>query len=180
MTMLLRTIKCALPGFLLFVAAATFQLAPNKTQIIRIGLRSSPPTDKEGAYRLLVEEVPPPPSADVTQMRLVVRHDLPVFIAPTVKARPAIDVSIDCAAGGAKLRLTNIGNVHVKLRDVVLVDSSAKQELARWETFDYLLPDAQKSWELGQVGPKIDGKSFLVNMLTEQGSFTADAKNTCL
>jgi len=86
MTMLLRTIKCALPGFLLFVAAATFQLAPNKTQIIRIGLRGSP---------------------------------------PTVKARPAIDVSIECVADGAKLRLTNIGNVHVKLRDVVLEDTSA-------------------------------------------------------
>ena len=167
------------PSQELIVTPVTFQLAPGKKQIIRIGLRSNPPADKEDAFRLLVEEVPPPPSADVTQTRLVVRHDLPVFIAPAVKARPAIDVSIGCEDDGTKLRLTNIGNVHQKLRDVVLEDVATNQELAHLDTFDYLLPAAQRAWNLRQVAPNFNGKSLLVTMHTEQDSFTSNVTNTC-
>ena len=109
------------PSQELIVTPVTFQLAPGKKQIIRIGLRSNPPADKEDAFRLLVEEVPPPPSADVT---------------------------------------TN-------------------QELAHLDTFDYLLPAAQRAWNLRQVAPNFNGKSLLVTMHTEQDSFTSNVTNTC-
>lgn len=163
----------------LIVTPATFRVLPGKQQIVRIGLRGSPPADKEAAYRLLVEEVPPPPSSDVTQMRFVVRHDLPVFVSPLKAARSGLEAVVDCSADGARLRLTNIGNIHVKLRNLVLEDISAGEDLGRWETFDYLLPDAQKSWALSKVAPKAVGKNFLITMVTEQGAFTVDVKNTC-
>jgi fimbrial chaperone protein len=163
----------------LVITPVTFRLAPGKQQIVRIGLRGSPPKTDEGSYRLLVEEVPPPATLASTGTRLIVRHDLPVFVAPFNAAKAQLDIAVDCAADGARLRLTNTGNVHAQLRNVVLEDSAAKQSLGSWETYDYLLPSAQKSWGLAQVAPTTSGKSFVVTALTDQGSFTADVKNTC-
>lgn len=163
----------------LVVTPATFRLAPGGQQIVRIGLRGSPPVDQEASYRLLVEEVPPPLSSAVTQAQLVVRHDLPIFVAPTKSAKAALDVSVECGSDGAKLRLTNIGNVHAQLRNIVLESLPARNELGRWDTFDYLLPNAQKSWVLAQVAPATAGKNFMVTALTDQGSFAVDVKNIC-
>lgn len=163
----------------LVVTPVTFHLAPGARQIVRVGLREGAPLRAEAAYRLLVEEVPPPPSADVTQMRMVVRHDLPVFVAPTAPAKAAMDIALDCAADGSRLRVTNIGNVHAQVLRVTLTDTSANPVLARWDASDYLLPQAQKSWLLTQAAPNSVGKNFLVTALTDQGSFTGNVKTQC-
>ena len=163
----------------LVITPVTFRLEPGAQQIVRIGLRDSPPATKETGYRLLVEEVPPPVKPNVTGARLVVRQDLPVFVAPVEAASPAVDIAVECAADGAKLRLSNTGNVHMQLRNVVLENSTDKQKLGHWDSADYLLPDAQKSWALSQVAPGTAGKSFAVTTLTDQGSFSADVKNSC-
>jgi fimbrial chaperone protein len=163
----------------LIVTPSTFRLAPGQQQIIRIGLRNGPPAMIESAYRLLVEEVPPPPSADVTQTLLVIRHDVPVFVTPMVAGKSVLAISVDCATDGARLRVTNTGNVHALLRNVLLESLPAKERLANWGTFDYLLPGAQQSWKLDQVAPTASGKPFLLTTQTDQGLFTADVQNTC-
>ena len=163
----------------LVITPATFKLAPGRQQIVRIGMRGAAPAAKEGSDRLLVEEVPPPAALGVTGTRLVVRHDLPVFIAPTATALPSLDIAMDCSTGGGMLHLTNIGNVHAQLRNVVLGSAVDGPVLARWDTAEYLLPNAKKSWGLAKVAPAVVGKSFVVTTLTDQGSFTADVANTC-
>ncbi|MGB4118197.1 MAG: fimbria/pilus periplasmic chaperone [Polaromonas sp.] len=163
----------------LVVTPVTFRLAAGAQQIVRVGLRLGAPLRTEAAYRLLVEEVPPPPSADVTQMRMVIRHDLPVFVAPITPAKAALDIAMDCAADGSRLRMTNMGNVHAQVLKVTLTDASTDPVLASWATSDYLLPQAQKSWLLTQVAPKSVGKSFLVTALTDQGSFIGNVKTQC-
>lgn len=163
----------------LVITPVTFRLAPGAQQIVRVGLRQSAPLRTEAAYRLLVEEVPRPPSADVTQMRMVVRHDLPVFVAPIATPKAALDIAMDCAADGSRLRVTNMGNVHAQLLKVTLTDTSANPELARWQSADYLLPQAQKSWLLTEVAPQSVGKNFLVTALTDQGSFTGHVQTKC-
>lgn len=163
----------------LVVTPVTFRLAAGAQQIVRVGLREGAPLRTEAAYRLLIEEVPPPPSGDVTQMRMVIRHDLPVFVAPTAPVKAALDIVSDCAADGSWLRMTNIGNVHAQLLKVTLSDKSTDPVLASWDVSDYLLPQAQKSWLLTQVAPKSVGKNFLVTALTDQGSFTGNVKTQC-
>ena len=163
----------------LVVTPATFRLPAGAQQIVRVGLREGAPLRTEAAYRLLVEEVPPPPSADITQLRMVVRHDVPVFVAPSAAAKAALDIATDCVAEGSRLRVTNIGDVHAQLLKITLSDKSAEPELARWETSDYLLPQAKKSWLLTQTAPKSIGKNFLVTALTDQGSFTSNVKMQC-
>jgi fimbrial chaperone protein len=163
----------------LVITPTTFRLAPDQQQIVRIGLRQGPPTLVEGSYRLLVEEVPPPPLADISQTRLVIRHDVPVFVAPMAVSKAALEISVECAADGDRLRLTNIGKVHALLRNLRLEGNSSAQFIAEWDTFDYLLPEAQKSWMLSQVAPEAGGRGFLLTAQTDQGSFTADVKNSC-
>ncbi len=163
----------------LVITPATFRLAPGAQQIVRVGLRGNAPATNEDAYRLLVEEVPPPPSPEVTQMRLVVRHDLPVFVAPRSAAKSALDVTVQCAADGVRLQVTNIGNVHAQLRNLVLEGAGDRQVLGRWESFDYLLPKAKKNWNLAQVAPGALRRSFMATAQTDQGTFTADVQNPC-
>jgi len=162
----------------LVITPATFRVAPGKQQIVRIGLRDEAPASSETAYRLLIEEVPPAPTRGVTQTRLVIRHDLPVFIAPLAAAHPALDIALDCTGEGARLRLTSTGNVHAQVRNITVEDAQ-KQTLGRLEVVDYLLPDAQKSYALSAFAPATAGKNLVVTALTDQGSFAADVKNSC-
>ena len=88
-------------------------------------------------------------------------------------------MSVECAPGGGNLHVTNIGNVHAQLRNVVFESSPDKQVLAGWDTADYLLPTAQIRWDLTKLAPAAAGKSFKVTALTDQGSFSADLTNSC-
>ena len=163
----------------LVITPATFRLAPGKQQIIRIGLRDDLPQANEAAYRLLVEEVPGPPPPNFSGARLVVRHDVPVFVAPSGAARASLDVAVECAGSSARLRMANIGNVHAQLRHVAIESLADKKLLGSWDTFDYLLPNAQKSWPLAEAAPAAVGKRFMVTAHTDQGAFSADVTNTC-
>jgi fimbrial chaperone protein len=163
----------------LVVTPVTFRLAAGAQQIVRIGLTDNAPAEREGAYRLLVEEVPPPASTTVTGTRMVIRHDLPVFVTPLQASKAALDVSVQCNAKGAALKLTNIGNVHMQLRSVAVINPTANDVLWHAENFDYLLPDAQRSWELALKSLPATAKNVLVTTLTDQGTFTTDVKNNC-
>jgi len=164
----------------LVITPTTFRLAPGEQQIVRVGLRGSPPESIEDSYRLLIEEVAPPDVSGVTGTRMVVRHDLPVFVAPLEDSLASLDVVLECAAQGSILRVSNIGNVHAQLRSVVLEDSQSNAQLGSWEMLDYMLPTAQRSWALAQAAPAAVGQNFGVTMLTDQGSFTSDVINSCL
>lgn len=163
----------------LVITPATFRLAPDTQQIVRIGLRESTPARVEDAYRLLVEEVPPPLVPGATGARMIVRHDLPVFVAPMEPAVVLLDIDLECTDNGSLLNVTNIGNVHAQLRNVELEDSSAGVQLGNWEAFNYLLPTAKMSWSLAEVAPAATDKRLNVTMLTDQGSFTADVTTSC-
>lgn len=161
----------------LVITPVTFRLAPGAEQIVRVGLRGAAPAAAEAAYRLLVEEVPPPPVPGFTGAILLVRHDLPVFVAPTAAASATMHVDVHCAAP-VQLHMANTGNVHSQLRNVALTDPSGTQ-LASWDAFDYLLPEAEKAWDLAQVAPAAIGKPFRVSVMTDQGSFAADVTQPC-
>lgn len=163
----------------LVITPVTFRLPAGGQQIVRIGLRDALPATKELAYRLLVEEVPAPITSKVTQARLVVRQDLPIFVAPLAPAKAAVDIALECAKDGNRLALSNIGNVHAQVQSIKLTANSAKKVVGSWNTFDYVLPDAKVTWNLAVVAPAAAKKSFHVAVQTDQGAFSADVKNTC-
>jgi len=163
----------------LIVTPATFKLAPGAQQIVRLGLRQNTPPQRELAYRMLVEEVPPPNTSNLTGTLLVVRHDVPVFVEPAAAAKPSLDIEMDCATDSARLRITNIGNVHAQLFGIVLHGANSDDVLGHWDAFEYLLPEARRSWRVAEVAPGVVGKSFRLTTQTDQGAFTANVANRC-
>lgn len=60
-----------------------FTIAPNGTQIVRIGLRRPIGPSRELTYRLFLQEVPQEsPKPNPAGVRIVLRLSLPVFVKP--------------------------------------------------------------------------------------------------
>jgi fimbrial chaperone protein len=163
----------------LLVTPTTFRLAGGAQQIVRVGMRGSVPAQTEAAYRLIIEEVPTLQEQDTTRMRLVVRHDLPVFVAPAVADLHQVNMAMDCGPSGAGLQLRNSGNSHLKVLRMALLDSTTREAEGDWKTFEYLLPGSEKRWLLSTVAPDAKAMAYVATAYTEQGTFSADVQNPC-
>jgi fimbrial chaperone protein len=163
----------------LLVTPTTFRLAGGAQQIVRVGLRGSVPSQTEVAYRLIIEEVPALQEQDTTRMRLVVRHDLPVFVAPAVADLHRVHMAMDCGPNGSGLQLRNFGNSHLKVLRMALLNSETRKAEGDWKTFEYLLPGALKRWLLSTVAPDAKATAYVATAYTEQGTFSADVQSPC-
>jgi fimbrial chaperone protein len=163
----------------LLVTPTTFRLAGGAQQIVRVGLRGPVPAQTEAAYRLIIEEVPALQEQDTTRMRLVVRHDLPVFVAPAVADLHQVHMAMDCGPNGAGLQLRNVGNSHLKVLRMALMEPASGKAEGDWKTFEYLLPGALKRWLLTTVAPDAKASAYVATAYTEQGTFSADVQNPC-
>jgi fimbrial chaperone protein len=164
----------------LLVTPTTFRLAGGAQQIVRLGLRGEAPLRSEAAYRLIIEEVPNLQEQGATRMLLVVRHDLPVFVAPAAPLVHNVVMVIECAKQGAEIHLRNLGNSHLKVLRIALRNPVSGATQGDWKTFDYLLPGGETSWRLSTVAPDARALTYTATATTEQGLFTADVQNQCL
>lgn len=99
------------------------ELAPGATRNVRVGVTAGPGVN-ERAWRLFVEELPPPPTPG-NQVRILTRIGIPVFLAPArVVERAVIE---DVAAPGARLEFTlrNEGTVRIRPTAVQVVGRKA-------------------------------------------------------
>jgi len=163
----------------LLVTPTTFRLAAGAQQIVRVGLRGAVPLKEEAAYRLVIEEVPALQEQDTTRMRLVVRHDLPVFVAPVAPRMQKLTITMECAEGGAYLQLKNLGNLHLKVLRLTLLEPGSTALDADWKTFQYLLPGGTAQWRLSTIAPRAKARGYTATAYTELESFAADVQNTC-
>jgi fimbrial chaperone protein len=111
-----------LPTDELIVNPALATIPPDGEQIVRIALRTAPERDRERAYRLVIREVP---AADAvisgSGFHIALAMDIPAFVTPLAgggAAHPAI--ALDSAGPGARVRIANDGERHLRLADVVL------------------------------------------------------------
>ena len=163
----------------LLVTPTTFRLAGGAQQIVRVGLRGPVPAQTEVAYRLIIEEVPALQEQETTRMRLVVRHDLPVFVAPDAADQHRVEMAIDCGPDGAGLQIRNAGNSHLKVLRMALTELVTSKAEGDWKTFEYLLPGAEKRWPLSKVAPAANAMAYVATAYTEQGIFPANVQNPC-
>ncbi|NDY92127.1 fimbrial biogenesis chaperone [Ideonella livida] len=96
---------------------------PGTQRLVRLGLRR-PPGEVEEAYRLFVEELPSPLSANAgggSQVAVSVRFAVPVFVRPA-EVRPGLRLSLLPAGrpDEAQIQLQNTGNVHVRATTLTL------------------------------------------------------------
>lgn len=127
---------------------ATIQ--PQREQIIRVGLRRAPDSQKELSYRLFLQEVPPPPRPGFQGLQVALRIGMPVFVQPRQGPAKALLVW-DAQLRGADvvhLKLRNNGTGHIQVSDVELYSPNDKVPMAAQSSLVYVLAGQSREWDL--------------------------------
>jgi fimbrial chaperone protein len=118
-----------------------FTLAPGATQVIRVGLRRPPSADHEVSYRLYLREVPPPPKPGFAGVQIALEMSLPVFAKPRAPSAPSLQWQVDAKPDGPlSLSVTNAGNAHVQVANLVLTAGNVDRPVGTYPGFAYVLP----------------------------------------
>jgi fimbrial chaperone protein len=133
-------------------------LAPGEERNVRIGA-ITPFGGVEKAYRVFLQEMPPPETAEgPTQIRVLSRIGLPVFLAPAKAVERTRLLDLAARGGKVTFRLVNEGTIHVRPASVKLAGLAAggkstfETELAAW----YVLPGGERVYEV-EIPPEACG-----------------------
>lgn len=135
------------PSSELLATPPIFNVPAGSQQIVRVGLRRPPDAQSELAYRLFVQELPPPLKEGFQGLQMVVRLSLPVFVAPA--ATPASHQLRWQASllnpNELQLRVSNGGNGRAQVSDLYL-DFGGEQ--IKPGNMRYVLPGASREWRI--------------------------------
>jgi len=133
---------------------ATIQ--PGATQIVRLVLRN-PIVGREGTYRILLDQIPPPAEPGVVQVAL--RMSLPVFAEPATRVAADLKFHIEHENGQAYLVAVNDGERHDALRDVMLKADDGADLSIDDNVSPYVLGGATRRWPIARPdgSPAISG-----------------------
>jgi fimbrial chaperone protein len=151
-----------------------FTVGPGASQLVRIGLRRDADPGRELAYRVFLQEVPPPAKAEFRGLRVALRMGIPVFVLPPTSVAPLLQWRAAAAQGaGLSLSLRNDGNAHIQLTDIRLALPPGR-ELAREQMSTYVLPGQSKGWRFNAAAPP--GTSLRLSARTDGGDVETDLK----
>lgn len=124
-----------------------FTLAPNGSQVIRVGFRRPPVGQSERAYRLFLQEIPPPLKPDFKGMRLALRISLPVFVQPVAAIAPQLHwQAMPAGQGQIRISVSNTGLAHIKLSQFRLSMEGDPHPLSMPQQPVYVLPGTTEAW----------------------------------
>lgn len=131
------------------------RVEPGKRQLVRI-IRRTPGTAAEGTFRLLIDELPPPPpegtAAPVAKLAVQMRYSVPLFTYATAETgTPRLSVRVSAGPEGRELRVTNTGTRHARLTDLRVVTGS-HQTMVRAGLAGYVLAGATIAFPLPTTG----------------------------
>lgn len=127
-----------------------FTLQPGATQLLRIGALRKPDAEQELGYRLLLEEIPPPPAPDFKGLQVALRISLPIFIKPAAAAHPQLSAVFRRDAPQAlRVQLTNAGKAAAHLQNLSIhPDRNPDRTLAAHPSAVYVLPGQTRELSL--------------------------------
>jgi fimbrial chaperone protein len=120
-------------------------IPPGQERVIRAGIRT-PAGASEKTYRLFIKEVPEARKAEGAAVAIAIQFGVPIFVKPAredLKGELSASLSKD---GRAEVSVTNTGNVHFRIKSVVLAGKTTdgielhRQESNGW----YLLADTSR------------------------------------
>lgn len=130
----------------LLVTPPIFKMGPHGQQVVRIALRRDADPTRELDYRVLLTEIPPPPSKDFSGMQVALRLSLPIFVAPAVAEHSELNWSAQWQADGTvQVTANNSGNAHTRVTDFDVQFGSADRTTHVGVT-RYVLPQSSVSW----------------------------------
>lgn len=158
-----------------------FTIAPNSDQIVRIGPRD--PTlarhnSAELSYRILLTEIPPPPSADFRGIGMALRVSVPIFFAPNGRPDqpiPFIDAARD-ADDRVEATVTNKGTKNFRISGAKLIAVADQKVLEEVTLTQYVLAGGKAKWTF-KTKPA-SGSKYRISMQTERGADSIDIQET--
>jgi fimbrial chaperone protein len=137
------------PSRELLVSPPMMQLAVSDRQLIRVIRAGAPAATVEGAYRVIIDELPVEVPGK-KGLQLVLRYSVPIFIAAAgaQPAAPQLKWSLHREAGQAVLEVANSGGMHAQLADVNFVDPAGRRTQVHAGLMGYILPGARMRWPL--------------------------------
>ena len=126
-----------------------FTVPAGGSQLVRVGLRQAPDGQRELTYRIVLQELPPPPNPDFMGTRMLMRISLPVFVLPKIDAEPVLMWQATRTSQGAlKISLTNNGNAHIQIANFKLSLPGSAQPWVTKESAEYVLAGQSRDWNL--------------------------------
>jgi fimbrial chaperone protein len=113
-------------------------------QVVRLILRR-PAQGQEASYRILLDQVPPPPEPGVVSLAL--RLSIPVFAEPSAREAARVNWTIQSDAGVYYLVAVNSGARHAAFRNMALTESGRPIALET-HVSPYILPGATRRWRI--------------------------------
>ena len=152
----------------LLVGPPIFTIQPGQTQLIRIGLRNEPASQREATYRIIIAEVPVQPRSD-NGINFAFRLSMPIFVTPDKQS----DVSLLWSAvkvDPSHLRLTveDTGDRHVQIRSLRILTAPRGDLLFNLPTATYVLAGQDRSWIL-RLDKSQPGGSISIFAPTDRG-----------
>ena len=172
----------------LLATPQVFRLRPGQVQVVRIALLRPVDEQRELAYRLLLDEVPPPPAADFRGLQMALRISMPVFVQPRSPATADLAAMMVEHDGQRQLRLHNRGQAHLQLTGLNLLPETATspadvadaaqlarapdgvQALYAHDKTLYLLPGQQRELPLPSQSFTAAGQSLSLRAQTDSGA----------
>jgi fimbrial chaperone protein len=140
---------------------AIFAIQPGSSQVVRLVVLS-PRGAQETAYRLFIDELPPPPRAN--SVSLPVRFVIPLFVAGSSGTeKPALMWQASAHAGQVTLTAINSGGAHARIADLAYLETGARHVVAPGLS-GYVLAGERHSWSF-----PFRGSSLEISAQTEHG-----------
>jgi fimbrial chaperone protein len=146
----------------LAISPPMLQIDAGARQLVRVIRSAAPPSVDEDSYRVLIDELPVDESqatpsdagkAAVPQggLQYVLRYSVPIFVQPAGNGgsvAPKLSGKVVRDGDQSFIEVTNQGNGHAQLGNLVLVDAQGKREELSAGLVGYVLPGQTMRWPL--------------------------------
>lgn len=161
----------------LVVNPPMFRLAPGGAQIVRVGLArlARPDAQAEKTFRVFFQELPSSAYSGDSQLRILLRIGVPVFVAPQQQGAVS-DLRwklLRNEAGQVVLRVRNAGGLHERISQLALYAPADDAPVARIDGFSYVLPGESRDWLLSPQPVSVD-TGLRLRAVTEAGNVRAE------
>ena len=160
----------------LVVSPPMVTIAPGDRQMVRVIRQVPAPTATEASYRVIVDELPID-AGDHAGLKFVLRYSVPVFLTPAgdPSVRSALHASWEDAPDGPMLRVSNAGNGHAQIADVVWHGAKGQRTVLLAGLVGYALPGSTMSWHLPQGATRAGGAvKATINGETSESTLVVD------
>jgi len=139
----------------MMVSPPIFKIQPRSRQVVRVGNLKKPDASREGAYRLYLEEVPPPRKPGDEGITVSMRISLPIFIAPASgRVQSALKwKAVPVDAKNFDLVFSNSGTGHIQISAISIRLQDGFVLAENPEMMTYILPGQSHTFKLKTKKP---------------------------